>query len=73
MKISRQDEAEFPDFDTLEEARKYFKNRYGNDYVIAENAVRLDEDSICYFDKVGWQPVEITESNDGKIYIHVVY
>ena len=72
MKINRQDEAEFPDFDTLDEARKYFKNRFGNDYIIAENAVRLDEDSICYFDRIGSQSVEIIES-DGKIYIHVVY
>lgn len=70
--ISRQDEANFPNFKTLAEARAYFKNRYGKKYRKGD-CERLDENTICYFDEVDYQPVQISVYNDGYVSVHVVY
>lgn len=34
--ISREEEAEIPDFKSHEEARKYFKERYGDAFQLSE-------------------------------------
>jgi hypothetical protein len=72
MIISRQDEANFPDFKSVEEARTYFEERYGDKYNRGFWE-RLSEDQICYFDDVDGQPVQISKYEDGFISIHVVY
>ena len=43
MKISRQAEAEFPDFYNHENARKFFKNKYGDSFVMANSEMIGDE------------------------------
>jgi len=72
--ITREDEANFPDFKNVNEARKYFKKRYGSKYNRGE-AERL-EGSIAdlfgdymYFDDVNGQPVQIGQNGN----VHVVY
>lgn len=70
--ITREDEANFPDFKSLEEARAYFRNRYGDKYREGDWE-RLDVDHICYFDEVDYQPVQISVYEDGTVSIHVVY
>lgn len=72
MLISRTDEANFPDFKSVEEARSYFQKRYGDKYICGFME-RLDDDLVCYFDEVDYQPVQILEYEDGTIGIHVVY
>ena len=69
MIISRQDEANFPDFKSVEEAREYFEKRYGEKYNRGYWE-RLSENQICYFDDVDGQ---ISKYEDGFISIHVVY
>lgn len=39
MKISRQAESEIPEFTSHELAREYFKNRYGNHFVMMSSEV----------------------------------
>lgn len=70
--ITRQDEANFPDFKSLAEARAYFRNRYGDKYREGDWE-RIDVDRICYFDKVDYQPVQISVFDDGSVLVHVVY
>lgn len=70
--ITRQDEANFPNFTSVKEAKKYFRNRYGDKYQEGE-CERLDIDHICYFDEVDNQPVQISLYSDGTISVHVVY
>lgn len=72
MIISRQDEANFPEFNSVEEARTYFEKRYGDKYNRGYRE-RLDESFVCYFDDVDGQPVQISEYTDGFISVHVVY
>ncbi|KYG90809.1 hypothetical protein A0U40_17935 [[Bacillus] sp. KCTC 13219] len=70
--ITRQDEAGFPEFKTLNEARTYLKKRYGDKY--REGSwERLGENHICYFDKVDYQPVQISVYSDGTVSVHVAY
>lgn len=70
--ITREDEANFPDFETVLEAKQYFRKRYGESY--REGArEQLGEDHICYFDEVDYQPVQISVFSDGSVLIHVVY
>lgn len=70
--IKREDEADFPHFKTLEEAKSYFKNRYGELYKEGYRE-RLDDETICHFDEVGSQPVQILIYDDGGVFVHVVY
>ena len=70
--IKREDEADFPHFKTLEEARSYFRNRYGELYKVGYWG-RFDNETICYFDEVNSQPVQILIYNDGGVFVHVVY
>lgn len=47
MRISRQDEAEFPDFSTHEEAREYLENKHAERFVrISSNIM---DDTKVYF------------------------
>lgn len=48
MKISRQAEAEFPEFDSHENARRYFKNKYGDSFVMANSEMIGDEKIYFY-------------------------
>jgi len=48
MKISRKAEAEFPKFDSHENARKFFKNKYGDSFVMANSEVINDEKIYFY-------------------------
>lgn len=65
--ISREDEANFPEFSSYVEARAYFKNRYGDKYNYGIREMIGDE--WMYFDDVDGQPVQIWESGG----VHVVY
>lgn len=74
MIISREDEANFPDFDNVEEARAYFKKRYGDKYNVGQREYqgKYSNDLMgkyIYFDDVDGQPVQIGETG----YVHVVY
>lgn len=48
MKISRQAEAEIPEFDSHENARKYFKNKYGNHFVMMSSEM-IDDEKIYFY------------------------
>ena len=48
MKISRQAESEIPEFSSHELAREYFKNRYGNHFVMMSSEVIGDEKVYFY-------------------------
>ena len=48
MKISRQAEAEFPEFDSHEHARKFCKNKYGDSFVMASSEMIGDEKVYFY-------------------------
>src|SRR5690625_6515075 len=48
MKISRQSEAEFPEFDSHENARKFLKNKYGDSFVMANSEMINDEKVYFY-------------------------
>lgn len=75
MIISREDEANFPDFDNVEEARAYFIKRYGDKYNIGQREYYSTEyrsdlmGKYIYFDDVDGQPVQIGETG----FVHVVY
>lgn len=47
QKISRKEEAELPSFDSHEEARGYFKERYGDDFIMVGTETIKGEK--CYF------------------------
>lgn len=66
--ITREDEANFPTFSSVAEARAYFLERYGDRYRFGDSEV-LDFVGRVYFDEVDGQPVQINE--DGSV--HVVY
>lgn len=66
--ITREDEANFPEFKNHIEARKYLKKRYGNNYNYGD-CEYIDGFGMTYFDDVNGQPVQINE--DGLV--HVVY
>jgi hypothetical protein len=70
--ISREDEANFPNFETALEAKQYFRKRYGKSYREG-NLEQLSEDHKCYFDEVNHQPVQISVFGDGTVSVHVVY
>ena len=48
MRISRQAEAELPDFSSHEEARDYFKNTYGEQFVMVSSHV-IDETKVYFY------------------------
>lgn len=66
--ISREDEANFPEFKDYKEAREYFKKRYGNKFNYGD-CEYIEGFGMTYFDDVDGQPVQISE--DG--FVHVVY
>lgn len=70
--ITREDEASFPSFTSLKEARSYFRERYGELYNKGYSE-RIDDETICYFDEVNSQPVQILIYNDGGVFVHIVY
>lgn len=72
MMITREDEANFPDFKTALEARQYFRKRYGKSFREG-NREQLDGNHICYLDEVNYQPVQIYVLGDGSVLFHVVY
>lgn len=47
QKISRKDEESIPQFNSHEEAKKWFEDRYGKDFILTG----VDEvgDELCYF------------------------
>lgn len=47
QKITRKAEAELPSFHSHEEAKKYFKEQYGNDFILAGSETIMGEK--CYF------------------------
>ncbi len=51
MKISRNDEAELPDFSNHELARKYFKNKYGDRFVMASSEI-IDGMKIYFYNLI---------------------
>lgn len=51
MKISRNDEAALPDFSSHEMARKYFKNKYGNHFVMTDSEV-IDGMNIYFYNLI---------------------
>lgn len=65
--ITREDEANFPEFKSYKEARKYFKERYGEKYVFGDCEMIGDE--LMFFDECDGQPVQIWASGG----VHVVY
>ncbi|MGE8034817.1 hypothetical protein [Lysinibacillus sp. NPDC093692] len=69
--ISREDEANFPHFSNVTEARAYFQKRYGDRYNLGSRERQFDGywGGYIYFDDVDGQPVQIGE--DGSV--HVVY
>lgn len=71
MIISRDDEANFPDFTSIDEARAYFKKRYGDKYRCGHSEPWEVEyyGGRMYWDDVDGQPVQISESG----IVHVVY
>ena len=76
MMISRNDETNFPDFNSIDQARDYFVERYGNKYNFGEREYIGDRETMkemygeyMYFDDVDGQPVQIGEN--GRV--HVVY
>lgn len=71
-KIYREDEQDFPEFKSLEDARQYFQTRYNGEYYCGDS-VRMSDDAVCYFDNLNYQPVEIFVYDDGFVYVHVVY
>lgn len=72
FQISREDEANFPEFGSVQEARAYFKKRYGEKYREGRGEW-LSDDHFCYFDEVNHQPVQISVYSDGEVSVHVVY
>ena len=48
MKISRQDEAKLPAFDSHENAREYFKDKYGDNFVMADSKI-IGNDKIYFY------------------------
>lgn len=48
MQISRKAEAEIPEFDSHENARYYFKNKYGDSFVMANSMMVQDEKVYIY-------------------------
>lgn len=48
MKISRQAEAEIPKFNSYVEAREYFTNKYGNNFVLA-NIEMIGDDEVFFY------------------------
>ncbi|MBB4825954.1 hypothetical protein HNO89_003191 [Sporosarcina luteola] len=54
------------------EAKQYFRKRYGKSYREACHE-QLDENHICYFYEVDYQPVQISVFDDGSVLVHVVY
>lgn len=66
--ISREDEANFPEFNSYVDAREYFQKRYGDKYNYG-NWEYVNFVGKVYFDDVDGQPVQIGE--DGSV--HVVY
>ncbi|WP_427108641.1 hypothetical protein [Lysinibacillus xylanilyticus] len=66
--ITREDEANFPEFKDYKEAREYFKKRYDDKYNFG-SCEYIEGFGMTYFDDVDGQPVQISE--DG--FVHVVY
>lgn len=48
VKISRQVEAEFPEFDSHEKARKYFKNKYGDSFILTSSEM-IGDDKVYFY------------------------
>lgn len=73
MIISRNDEATFPNFTSINEARTYFINRYGDKYNTGKREywadITADYGDYMYFDDVDGQAVQIGENG----YVHVIY
>lgn len=70
--IYRADELEFPDFATVEDARQFFEANYRGTYTRGMWE-RLNSTTICYFDALNDQLVQIVVNDSGSIAVHVVY
>lgn len=64
MKISRNEEANLPDFSSHEMARKYFKNKYGDRFVMTNSEI-LDGMKIYFYSLI--LDNEIFEDGQKKI------
>lgn len=74
MIISRDDEANFPDFNSIDEARDYFEDRYGDKYNFGQRERQEGSATdfwgeYVYYDDVDGQPVQIGQNG----HVHVVY
>ena len=49
QKITREEEAKLPAFDSHEEARVYFKDRYGNDFILIGSETIMGEKCFFYY------------------------
>ena len=48
LKISRQAEDEFPEFDSHEKARKYFKDKYGDSFILTSSEM-IGDDKVFFY------------------------
>jgi len=48
MKISRKAEAELPNFSSHDEARKHFKNKYGQRFVMMSSEI-IDDQKVYFY------------------------
>jgi len=49
QKITRREEADLPSFNSHEEARAYFKDRYGNDFIMVGSEKIMGEKCFFYY------------------------
>jgi hypothetical protein len=68
--ISREEEQEIPEFESHEEARKYFKEKYGDNFQLSDS--EMIDDRKCYFyylivDKEGYEEGMASMKKDGFV------
>ena len=55
QKISREDEALIPQFHSHEEAKKWFEDRYGKDFILTGSDTIGDETCFFYYLILDWE------------------
>ena len=68
MFITREEEHNLPDFTSHDEARAYFKQRYGDKFQL-EDSVEINGRKLYFYQLCYTQSIQIFE--DGEI--HIVY
>lgn len=64
--ISREEEHALPDFKSHEEARTYFKKKYGNNFKL-EDSITVGDRKLYFYKLFSVQDIQIFE--DGEIHI----